>query len=284
MQFRNLTLDDLDFALELTTIENWGTTLGELEDLLLFAPNCAILAIIKNNPVGMIFTVSYDNFGFIGNLIVKKEFRNQGIGKQLMQKAIDYLENSGNSIIMLDGVEAAVGLYQSQGFIISCKSLRLEGEVIHKPSNRVFQMNNEDFQDVLKLDRRIFQANREFLLRKIFTRYKFLCKIIKQDDKLTGFIMAIPKEDHLKIGPWIIDDECEFEPELLLKSLETNRKSFIFRMGMLESNKLAFKIAKICNLQQHSYSNRMIYTTENKEIINNQFKKGMLAIGGPDRG
>ena len=284
MQFRNLTINDLDFALDLTTIENWGTTRGELEDLLLFAPNCTILATIKDNPVGMIFTVSYDNFGFIGNLIVKKEFRNQGIGKQLMQKAIAHLENSGNSIIMLDGVEEAVGLYQSFGFKISCKSLRLEGEVIHKPSNRVFQMNNENFQDVLRLDRQFFQANREFLLRKIFTRYKSQCKIIKQDDKITGFIMAIPKDDHLKIGPWIVDDECEFEPELLLKSLENNSRSFTVRMGMLESNKLASKIAINCSLQRYMYSNRMIYNSGNKKIIINQFKKGMLAIGGPDRG
>jgi len=79
MQFRNLSINDLDFALELTTIENWGTTRGELKDLLIFAPNCATLATINDNPVGMIFTVSYDNFGFIGNLIVKKEFRNQGL-------------------------------------------------------------------------------------------------------------------------------------------------------------------------------------------------------------
>jgi predicted GNAT family N-acyltransferase len=284
MHFRNLTLNDLDFAIDLTTIENWGTTRGELEDLLLFTPNCATLATMKDKLVGMIFTVSYDNFGFIGNLIVKKEFRNQGIGKQLMQKAITHLENSGNSIIMLDGVDAAVGLYQRLGFKVSCKSLRLEGEIIHKPSNRVFQIKNEDFQDVLRLDRNIFQANREFLLRKIFARYKSLCKIIKLDDKITGFIMAIPKEDHLKIGPWIVDDECEFEPELLLNGLENNCKPFTVRMGMLESNKIALKIIKNCSLQRYSYSNRMIYTTGNKKITIDQFKKGMLAIGGPDRG
>lgn len=284
MHFRNLTINDLDFALNLTKIENWGTTRGELEDLLLFSPNCAILASVKDKPVGMVFTVNYDNFGFIGNLIVKKEFRSQGIGKQLMEKAITHLENSGNYLIMLDGVNAAVKLYQRFGFEVSCKSLRLEGEVIHKPNNRVFQMKNEDFRDVLKLDLKFFQANREFLLRKIFTRYKTLCKVIKQDDNITGFIMAIPKEDHLKIGPWIVDDECEFEPELLLKSLDNNSKSFTIRMGMLESNKLASKIANNCSLQRYSYSFRMIYTTKNQRIIENHFKKGMLAIGGPDRG
>ena len=284
MQFRNLTINDLDFAIDLTNIENWGTTHGELEDLLLFAPNCATLATIDDKPVGMIFTVSYDNFGFIGNLIVKKEFRNQGLGAELMQKAIAHLENSGNYMIMLDGVEAAVGLYQRFGFKVNCKSLRLEGKVIHQPSDRVFQMKNEDFQDVLRLDRKIFQANREFLLRKIFIRYESLCKIIKQDDRITGFIMAIPKEDHLKIGPWIVDDECEFEPELLLKNLDYGSKPFIVRMGMLESNKHASKITNIFSLQRYSYSNRMIYTTGNIKMTNNQFKNGMLAIGGPDRG
>ena len=284
MHFRNLTINDLDFALKLTKIENWGTTRGELEDLLFFSPNCAFLAITEDKPVGMIFTVSYNNFGFIGNLIVKEEFRNQGIGKHLMHKAITNLKNLGNSLIMLDGVEAAIGLYQRLGFNISCKSLRLKGEIISKPSNRVFQMKNEDFQNVLDLDRKIFQANRESLLKKIFTRYKTLCKIIKQDEKITGFIMAIPKENILKIGPWIVDDECEFEPELLLNSIIINSKSFNIQLGMLESNKLASKIAEKCKLQSYSYSFRMIYTTEENGVITNQFKKGMLAIGGPDRG
>ncbi|QEE14731.1 GNAT family N-acetyltransferase [Promethearchaeum syntrophicum] len=284
MLFRNLTINDLDFALNLTKIENWGTTREELEDLILNSSKCALLATIKDKPVGMIFTVSYNNFGFIGNLIVKKEFRNQGIGKQLMQKAISHLEDMGNSLIMLDGVEAAVGLYQSLGFKRSCKSLRMKGKIMFKPSSRVFQMKNEDFQDVLNLDRRIFQADREFLLRQLFTRYTPHCKIIKKDEKITGFIMAIPKEKFLKIGPWIVDSECEFEPDLLVHSLKINEKSFNIQLGMLESNKFAVKIAEKCKLQSYSYSNRMIYNSKDIGDIRNQFKKGMLAIGGPDRG
>ena len=284
MHFRNLTINDLDFAVNLTKIENWGTTRGELEDLLLFSPKCAILAIMKDTLVGMIFTVSYDNFGFIGNLIVQKEFRNQGIGKRLMQKAITHLENLGNSLIMLDGVEAAVGLYQRLGFKVSCKSLRMKGDIISKPSNRVFQMKDKDFQDVLNLDRKIFQANREVLLRQLFTRYKTLCKIIKKDEKITGFIMAIPKENNVKIGPWIVNDECEFEPDLLLYSLKNEDKSFNIQLGMLESNKLGVKIAEQCKLQSYSYSNRMVYNSKDNGIITNHFKNGMLAIGGPDRG
>ena len=74
------------------------------------------------------------------------------------------------------------------------------------------------------------------------------------------------------------------EPELLLKNLDYGNKPFIVRMGMLESNTLASKIANIFSLQRYSYANRMIYTTGNKNISNDQFKKGILAIGGPDRG
>jgi len=55
-------------------------------------------------------------------------------------------------------------------------------------------------------------------------------------------------------------------------------------LGMLESNTFASEIAKNCNFQLYSYSNRMIYISENQKIITNNFKKGMLAIGGPDRG
>ncbi|MHA1720420.1 MAG: GNAT family N-acetyltransferase [Promethearchaeota archaeon] len=284
MIFRNLTHSDLDFALELIKLVGWGTSREELEDLLDFSSKSAFLAVVKDKPVGMIFTVSYNKFGFIGDLIVKEEFRNQGIGKQLMQKAINHLEKSGNTKIMLDGVQDAVRLYRRLGFKVYCKSLRLNGDIKYKPSERVFQMENEDFEEVLKLDLKYFQANREFLLNKLFRRNKSYCKIIKQNKKITGFIMAIPKQHHLKIGPWIVDDENELEPELLLENLNNKGNFSTIQLGMLESNKYAHEIAKKCGLNPYFYSFRMIYTTKPQKKDTIQFKRGMLAIGGPDRG
>ncbi|MHA1785527.1 MAG: GNAT family N-acetyltransferase [Candidatus Helarchaeota archaeon] len=264
----------MDFALGLIKIEKWGTTRQELEDLLNFSSNSAFLSAVNQEPIGMIFTISYDNFGFIGNLIVREEFRNQGIGQQLMQKAIKHLKKSGNSIIMLDGVPAAVDLYHRLGFRIYCKSLRLKGKNNFSPSNRVFRMENEDIKDVLKLDLKYFQANREFLLRKLLERYKSYCKIIKQDKKITGYIMAIPKENYLKIGSWIVDDENKLEPELLLKGLNNKGNFSSIQMGMLESNKFAQEIVKKCRLNPYSYSFRIIYTTENHNKGEVQFRSG----------
>ncbi|MHA1648200.1 MAG: GNAT family N-acetyltransferase, partial [Promethearchaeota archaeon] len=145
MDFKNiqyLNKIDVNFALNMVNIEGWGTTKEEIQDLLDFSPkkSCGFLAKIGEKPVGMIITISYDKFGFIGNLIVDKNYRNHGIGQELMKKAINHLINKGNKSIMLDGVPEAVPLYERLGFRKICKSLRLDGKIISKQNDVVFQM------------------------------------------------------------------------------------------------------------------------------------------------
>ena len=66
----------------------------------------------------------YGASGFVGELIVVKEKRGRGIGRQLLQHAIAYLHSRGVQNVLLDAPPAAVPLCERLGFRPVCRSLR----------------------------------------------------------------------------------------------------------------------------------------------------------------
>jgi ribosomal protein S18 acetylase RimI-like enzyme len=274
---RTILRNELDFAFRLTELENWGTIREELEDIFYFSPNGFFISESNGILEGVVSTVSYGSFGFIGNLIVAEEFRNKGIGTKLMKYAIKYLISLKVNSILLDSVPQMSILYEKLGFKRFCRSLRLECNVINKPTNRVRLMTKEDLNEIFKLDYKLFKGERTFLIQRRFALHPDLSYVLVHKNKITGFLMGIPKEDYITVGPWIVDPK-EPEPHLLLQKLINDINYKKIRLGMLEYNPKVIKIISEFNLNEYFYSIRMIY---GKKITH---KKGVFAIAGPDRG
>ena len=51
--------NDLDFALNQTTLEGWSSTKQDFEELLQFNPKGSFIGEIDDDPVGMVCTVNY---------------------------------------------------------------------------------------------------------------------------------------------------------------------------------------------------------------------------------
>jgi len=274
---RNILRDELDFAYYLTELEGWGTSREQLENLFLFSPKGFFISDSNGTLEGIISAIYYGTFGFIGNLIVLKEFRNQGKGSNLIKHAIDYLLSLGVKTIMLDSVPEMCSLYEKFNFKSVCRSLRLEGDIIQKPNIQLKLMDQKDLPYVAKLDLEHFGGSRSFLLKRIFLLYPKLCYVLKRKDKLKGYIMGIPKEDHILVGPWIVDPK-ELKPQLLLQNLINSVDYKRIRIGILENNQKALRLASIFNLNEYFFSIRMIYGKKFTQT------NGVIAIAGPDRG
>lgn len=54
--------------------------------------------------------------GYIANMYTLPEWRNKGIGNQLLTKIIDYMKTTNAKKISLHSEEAAISLYQKYGF------------------------------------------------------------------------------------------------------------------------------------------------------------------------
>lgn len=131
MKIRKIELKDLDRVFELLN-ELYESKLKyerfkEIYHLKLKDTNSYyIVAILKNRIVGILTSEIQVKLhrakkqSFIEDLIVDKEYRRQGIGKALLQNAIDYAKENDCEVIELTSYiknENAHRFYENSGFI-----------------------------------------------------------------------------------------------------------------------------------------------------------------------
>ena len=125
IKISSMECSDLAYAKSLTDIEGWGHQENDFRRLLELDPQGCFVAWYGDTRVGIATTVSYDQYSFLGNIIVEKQHRGRDIGPALMRHAIDYLDGKGTKTIELDGVLPAVAMYRHMGFQEKYYSLRL---------------------------------------------------------------------------------------------------------------------------------------------------------------
>src|SRR5512136_2852911 len=118
---------DLGYIVESIQREGWGHARRDVERCWSLEPNGCFVAECDGRLVGHIFSVLFNEIGWIGLLIVNPEKRGMGVGAALMEAAINYLENRGARTIKLEAVAEAAPLYRRLGFVDAFDSLRFRG-------------------------------------------------------------------------------------------------------------------------------------------------------------
>ncbi|MHA1674590.1 MAG: GNAT family N-acetyltransferase [Promethearchaeota archaeon] len=277
---RPLKVENLPYAWNLTQQEQWGLVFEELSDLFHCYSGGKFICIHGDKPLATIFGTAYDTMGFIGNLIVDSNFRNQGIGTRLLQHLLNYFHQHNISPVMLDAVERAAPLYRTLGFQEVCRSLRYRGilpvPTTSKP-DRMHPMTEVVWKELMEFDKQHFGGNRESLLLPIFQKYPQLCFYLTHKGKISGYIMAIERNGYYKIGPWMVDLD-EPEPDLLLRHFFSPNASHEIYLGVLEQNIRTVKIMEDLQIPCIFSSIRMILGSPHPD------PSPIMALAGPDRG
>ncbi|MFX0107879.1 MAG: GNAT family N-acetyltransferase [Candidatus Hodarchaeota archaeon] len=279
MDIREMLFADLDFALELTTAEEWSSTRADFEELLLFDQHGSFIGMENEEPIGMVCCIPYGPFGFIGNLIVKKEYRGQGKGQKLMEYAMKYLQRRRIETIMIDAVPAAESLYERLGFRKICRSLRLAGAVGPRISPDVRPMTDKDLLQIMNIDKIHFGANRFLFLGNSLSSEPDLSLVLEIDGVIAGYITGTRRHGAAHISPWIMDNHLDKAGELL-QTFAAVAAEPIIKLGVLETNRPALGLFQRSGLMMKSYSWRMVAGPESYI----SFSDGMFAIGSPMRG
>lgn len=108
-------------------------------------PEGCFIAIEKKKVIGVIFSHVWGKLGWIGTFGVNPDYQEQGIGKQLMLKAIDYLDNNCNVTTLgletMSDSSSNIGLYSKLGFKPAFLTISLI-KTINKSS-----LNDSNFND-----------------------------------------------------------------------------------------------------------------------------------------
>ncbi|MCJ7818030.1 MAG: GNAT family N-acetyltransferase [Candidatus Thorarchaeota archaeon] len=279
MNIRQMIISDLDFVLNQTTLEGWSSIRLDFEELLHFNPKGSFIGEVDGEPVGMVCTVNYGEFGFIGTLIVRNIYRGQNYGRTLMKIAMKHLLDSGTKSLLLDGVPKAVSLYEQLGFRKIAKSLRLASVLTGQRSEYVRQMIPDDIDRISVSDTSHFGGDRKKFLQMRFSSFPEYCKILEIDEEIQGFIMGRSGSTSIRVGPWVMNNHSPKSEDLLL-ALAESASGNTLKIGMLESNNEALKILKKYGFRETSYSWRMLYG-ENTEATQSDH---LYAICCPARG
>jgi predicted GNAT family acetyltransferase len=216
--------DDLGQALGLSNSEGWNQTENDWKLLLENPLNTCIAAEYNSQVIGTATALNHSGkVAWIGMVLVDKSFRGQGIGKMLLKHIIDALKDIDS--IKLDATPAGLPLYRKLGFIEEYIIYRMINPLLQNSKNRTYKyepvyISQEDFNEVLKLDKSIFGTSRTYLLNALLRNYPGKAFLIKKDKKPDGYIFGREGVRFNYIGP-VIADSDDSARILVLKALES---------------------------------------------------------------
>jgi GNAT superfamily N-acetyltransferase len=111
---RQLTLDDLDDALALSSTAGWNQRLDDWRVLLRIAPHGCVAAWSGDRVIGTAIGIDYGGFGWIAMMLVDPACRGRGLGRRLLEAAMAAIPP--DRPIRLDATPLGRPLYLSAGF------------------------------------------------------------------------------------------------------------------------------------------------------------------------
>lgn len=162
---RPMAPGDIDVMLSLVELAGWNQTRADLTRLLEHQLGGCFVAEVLGRPVGTITTTSHGrDVAWIGMMLVHPDFRRRGIATALMQRAIDWLRESGMACIKLDATPDGAAVYAQLGFRAEY-GLRRYVRAGHEPG--ISTSATMDHFQVPTLDARAFGANRTDYLKRL---------------------------------------------------------------------------------------------------------------------
>lgn len=244
---------DLDFAAACTRAEGWSSETREVFTWALgFDPGGCLVAEGEDGLAGICVATCYGALGFIGELIVRPEHRGCGLGRRLLDRAIDDLSGRGARAIALDGVPRAVRLYERAGFRKVCRSLRFAGTLPVVPTPEVRPAEPADLPAIAALDREVFGADRSYFLAQRLAAHADLCRVrTRGDGRIAGYVLGRRWAEGCQAGPWVQPPGLD-EPAGLALSLAAASGGRPVVLGVLESNAAATALARRLPLQERA--------------------------------
>ncbi|MHA2495259.1 MAG: GNAT family N-acetyltransferase [Candidatus Hodarchaeales archaeon] len=259
LSIRRLRMEDWEFLRSCDDILQWGFSHDDPQFHLSIC-HSAFIAEIERMQVGVVFGYKWgSNVGWIGQLIVKEEFRQQGIGRTLLRREINELHNSGCTTIGLDAVPAMIQFYESEGFSCYQKSLRFNLPWTKGHSHKSIKYATKgDLNTIFRFDKEITRLNRFKLLKNTLNCFPDNMLVHISDGQLAGYLAFRYRPNLVQIGPWISQSQKAAEELLQHFFYLSKMKQKIIRAGALKKG-ITSDILKNFGFKEVFSSHRMFW-------------------------
>jgi GNAT superfamily N-acetyltransferase len=217
---KNISLDDLEFAVKLTDTMKWELVEEDFEGMMKLEPAGCFITFDDVKRIGIATTISFENLGWLGNVIVSEKYRGRGVGALLVKHALDYLENKHVETVGLYAYVSKIPFYQKLGFKYDSEFTYLKGTAVSLPIKECTrEAVEDDLEKIINLDQCCFGASRSKLLKPIFLDTENLCQIAVEDKRVIGFIIAKRYPGGAEVGPLVCREERNDVAMKLLKNI-----------------------------------------------------------------
>jgi GNAT superfamily N-acetyltransferase len=243
MRLRVMTKKDIPGGVHLNTVAGWNQT--EV-DWSRFLDGSALGCFVMEDGgkvVGTAATLCYqDRFAWISMVLVDPEYRNRGIGTRLLERAVQYLEESGIPTLKLDATPLGKPLYEKMGFV---GEYEIERWILRRSARQELATGGtnlpaDELSTIFALDCDLFGADRSALLGSLHERAPDLTRSAASGTQLGGYAFGRRGlfADHL--GPWMAGDR-ETARGLLAEFLRRSSRETVL-VDAMKSNRLAGEI------------------------------------------
>ena len=165
IEIRKMVLNDrAEVELVLSRCFGGLNPAGIVERELALGPETCWVAVTDLAVVGLVCAVQYDQLSYIGPMAVAPELQGNGIGYLLFEGLVKTLESRGCTTMMLDATNAGEPLYRKFGFAEWARTFDM-GRTAGAGISTV--PGNQDLAAVVSMDRALFTADREAMLRRL---------------------------------------------------------------------------------------------------------------------
>jgi GNAT superfamily N-acetyltransferase len=199
---RPMTLADIPAGLEFCRESGWNQTPGDWELLIGLAPAGALVAEVDGVVVGTVINVPYrPAFDWIAMMLVRESLRGHGIGRVLMNTALEMSPGT----VKLDATDAGRRLYLTLGFEdeFTLARWRRPASLAPVQGGSAMSIAEHDWEDVASMDAAAFGADRLGVLHWCDQTASEYAWVLRSSGGLQGFIFGRHGHNSEHLGPLV---------------------------------------------------------------------------------
>jgi ribosomal protein S18 acetylase RimI-like enzyme len=181
-------------------------------------PDGVFLASRNGIPAGIVASIIYPTYAYVGLMGIHQGFQRQGIGMALMEHLLTWMGEQKVPLVKLDASPAGQPLYEKLGFVPLDEVYVFQRQVGHLDAERPkgIGLITPLHLDLIAIsDTQAFGTDRSWLLCALLELYPERAFMSLDERKqVNGYLIAQTQ----RIGPWIMNESGDAE-QLLLAAL-----------------------------------------------------------------
>lgn len=204
VSIRTMTFGDLPYCMELVRQASWNQTEQDWKRAIDLDPVGCFLAEAAGKPVATTTTLCFDDIAWIAMVLVDESARGLGLGRKMLEHALDFLKKRQVKTIRLDATEMGKPLYGKLGFMEEYQVIRYmrpaTNDLLPAPAN---VMRKQPVNEKIPaFDHRISATNRTNLIRHLDQeKDSLLAARSDTTGNLTAYAGVRPGNRAFQIGP-----------------------------------------------------------------------------------